>query len=144
MKRMRSIGALMVVLALVLSLGSVSAFAATPAAPDAEEATVETKSIAATNITLSGVYTVVADRSRTVFGDDIQIVCYNTNTLHHNDVRMKDANGNVIWEEYGAIDTNGSRIFYCGADVYTIEVRIGAKNIVGDMAPKVGSCNVFF
>lgn len=49
----------------------------------------------------------------------------------HTDIRMLDRNGNVIWEEFGAIPNNSVRTFYCGPNVYYVEARIGAINVLG-------------
>ena len=38
-------------------------------------------------------------------------------------IRMLGKNGNVLWEESGAIAGQGSRIFICGSDVYTIQIK---------------------
>ena len=74
----------------------------------------------------------------------ISVYCINTSTLHHNDVRMLDSSGNIVWEEYGAIDYSGSRSFWCGSNVYSIQIRVGAKNILGDLIPKFATCDVIF
>lgn len=73
---------------------------------------------------------------------NVSVYCYNTNSLQHNDIRMLDSSGNVVWEEYGAIDYSGSRTFWCGSNVYRIQIRVSGKNIVGDLMPKNGVCNV--
>lgn len=93
------------------------------------------------NVTLGSSYVTVLGNGA-CSNKNVTIICYNTSSLHHNDVRMKDSSGNVVWEEYGAIDYSSQRTFYCGSNVYSIEVRIGAKNILGDLVPKTGSCNV--
>ncbi len=41
----------------------------------------------------------------------------------HLDVRFIGKNGNVIWSECNAIDIYGTRTFYCGSDVYSIEAK---------------------
>lgn len=40
------------------------------------------------------------------------------------DVRMLDKNGNVVWSEENSVNTlNGARTFWCGKNVYTIQVK---------------------
>lgn len=99
---------------------------------------------AAKNVTISGGQYVEVLGGGACRNKNVTIECQNVVVLHHNDVRMRDINGNIVWEEYGAIGYNGSRTFWCGDNVYSIEVRIGAKNIVGDYIPKRGSCTVFW
>ena len=124
-KSIRTAFCLIAVLIVTLSFSS-TAFAATMA----------------NNITLGPDYVIVVGNGN-CSNKSVTITCYNNSTYHHNDVRMKDSNGNIVWEEYGAIDYSGQRTFYCGSNVYSIEVRVGAKNIIGDLLfPKVGSCNV--
>ena len=58
----------------------------------------------------------------------VYIACYNTSPgsltqVAASDIRMLDANGNVIWYEGGAVSGSGSRIFFCGSDVYSIQIR---------------------
>ena len=72
----------------------------------------------------------------------VSVYCINNNTLQHNDVRMLDSLGNVVWEEYGAIDYSGSRSFWCGSNVYSIQIRVAGKNIIGDLMPKFATCDV--
>lgn len=64
--------------------------------------------------------------STTGFGCNVFIKCSNTAmsgwTVVPCNIRMLGKNGNVIWEEDGAIPGLGSRIFICGKDVYTIQI----------------------
>ena len=59
----------------------------------------------------------------------VYIVSYNTSAssltqVVASDIQMLDANGNVIWYESGAVSGSGSsRIFFCGSDVYSIQIR---------------------
>lgn len=59
----------------------------------------------------------------------------------HADIRMKDKYGNVIWEEYGAVDYGSSRTFSLGSNVYSVEARIAGKDILGDLVPVSASIN---
>ena len=64
----------------------------------------------------------------TGFNCYVYIKCMNT-LINDNfevvpcDVRMLDKSGNVVWYESGAVPGQGSRIFWCGSDVYTIQIR---------------------
>ena len=49
---------------------------------------------------------------------------YSTNNIG---VRMLDQNGSVVWQDTGAQSANGSRIYNCGSNIYTIQI----KNQVG-------------
>lgn len=40
------------------------------------------------------------------------------------DIRMLGKNGNVIWAEDKACPGYGSRAFWCGSDVYTIQIKV--------------------
>lgn len=91
--------------------------------------------------TLYGSYTTVAT-STTGFNRNIRISCNNINVFHHNDVRMLDRNGNVIWEEYGAVAYNGSRRFWCGSNVYQVQVRVALQNVLGAATPLRAECTV--
>jgi hypothetical protein len=66
----------------------------------------------------------------------------NSHFAHHNDVRMLGQNGNVIWEEYGAVGYNGTREFWCGSDVYAIQTRVALANVLGIVTPLNAECNV--
>lgn len=73
----------------------------------------------------------------------IWVRVYNTSSLHHTDIRMLDANGNTVWEEFGAIDYSSSRQFWCGSNVYRLQARVGAVNILGDSPFKTAQCDVW-
>lgn len=44
--------------------------------------------------------------------------------LSRADIRMLGKDGNVVWEEAKACPGKGSRVFWCGSDVYTIQIRV--------------------
>lgn len=67
----------------------------------------------------------------------------NTNNQHHTDIRMLDKNGNVVWEEYGAIDYSSRRLLWCGSNVYHLQARVGAKTILGELINKFAICAVW-
>ena len=64
------------------------------------------------------------------FGCNVYIECTNFSNVPC-DIRMLDANGGLVWEESGAISINsifgsggnGSRTFWCGSNVYQIQIR---------------------
>lgn len=60
--------------------------------------------------------------STTGFNCNVFISCWNT-AVYRCDVRMLGRNGNVLWSESGAIGGRDNRIFKCGSDVYTIQVK---------------------
>ena len=53
------------------------------------------------------------------------------------------ATGNTVWEEFGAIDYSSSRQFWCGNNVYRLQARVGAVNILGDSPFKTAQCDVW-
>lgn len=61
------------------------------------------------------------------FNCNVMIKCENTVFvgfhISRNHIRMLGKNGNILWEEEGAIDGSSKRIFKCGSDVYTIQIR---------------------
>ena len=67
----------------------------------------------------------------------------NNSAYHHTDIRMLDENGQVVWEEYGAVDYSSARKFVCGSNVKEIHARVGAKNILGFGRPLVAFCTVW-
>lgn len=66
--------------------------------------------------------------STTGFGCNVSITSHNTGTIGlgiaKSDIRMFDRNGNQLWYESGAVLGSGvPRVFICGSDVYTIQIR---------------------
>lgn len=66
--------------------------------------------------------------STTGFNCDVWIGSYNTGTIGlvvaPSDIRMLGRSGNVVWQESGAVAGNGAqRQFWCGSDVYTIQIK---------------------
>lgn len=47
----------------------------------------------------------------------------NNSTVLGLDVRMLDKKGNVLWSQSEAVPGWGKRVFWCGKDVYKIQVR---------------------
>lgn len=66
--------------------------------------------------------------STTGFNCNVWIASYNTGTIGlivaPSDIRMLGRSGNVVWQESGAVAGNGAqRQFWCGSDVYTIQIK---------------------
>lgn len=66
--------------------------------------------------------------STTGFNCNVWIASYNTGTIGlvvaPSDIRMLGKSGNVVWQESGAVAGNGAqRQFWCGSDVYTIQIK---------------------
>ena len=40
------------------------------------------------------------------------------------DIRMLGKSGNIVWEEAKACPGYGTRVFWCGPDVYKIQIRV--------------------
>lgn len=62
------------------------------------------------------------------FGCNVSITSFNKGTIGlgiaKSDIRMLDRNGNELWYESGAVLGSGvARVFICGSDVYTIQIR---------------------
>ncbi len=56
------------------------------------------------------------------FNCNVTISCMNT-TVSACDICMLGKNGNIVWTENGAIGGASSRTFWCGSDVYEIQIR---------------------
>ena len=69
----------------------------------------------------SSKWTTVASSSKGI-NNDLTIFVHNT-SISTNHIRMLDRYGRVIWEENNAIGNSGSRVFWCGPDVYTVQLR---------------------
>ena len=54
----------------------------------------------------------------------------NNNGGSRNDVQMRNAQGNVVWEEWGAIGWNGQRNFDLGIDVASVWVRVNGSGSI--------------
>lgn len=123
MKRVRKKIVLLLVVVIVLAFASLTA------------------SAGSTSYTLSGDYQTVFSTGGGL-NRNITLECRNINIFHHNDVRMLDEHGDVIWESYGAVGYNGIRTFWCGSDVYVMQARVGAMNILGMVTPYRADCTV--
>ena len=40
------------------------------------------------------------------------------------DIQMLDSNDNVVWEEERSTPGNGTRVYWCGPDVYKIQIKV--------------------
>lgn len=119
---------LSVVMSLALAFGSTGAvvYAAEIDTPVVEEDIKEDKYYNGTVINTTWKTVAVASSG---FNCNVYINCRNTAflpnswTVSPTDIRMLGRNGNVVWEESGAVAGLGNRTFWCGSDVYTIQAR---------------------
>lgn len=61
------------------------------------------------------------------FNCKVYIECSNGYVTSNSNIRMLGADGQTVWEETGAQPASGSRVYDCGSNVYTIQI----KNQVG-------------
>lgn len=71
------------------------------------------------------------------------VEAFNINVYHAIDVRMLDKNGNVLWEKHAAIGPGATERFWCGPDVYVVQGRTVATNILGNLSNRISYCNVW-
>ena len=93
-------------------------------------------------IELDEVYRQLYTNRATGINASVEVQTYNIFGAHQTDIQMADANGNIVWEEIGAISPGGARTFQCGPDVVTIRARISCSNPLGYLQPRVGFCEV--
>ena len=66
--------------------------------------------------------------STTGFNCNVAVVNASTGTdglgILRADIRMLGKSGNVVWEESKACPGYGTRVFHCGSDVYTIQIKV--------------------
>lgn len=77
------------------------------------------------SVTVSTTWTTIATNSNG-FDCNVQITGYLTSVGERIDVRMLGKSGNVLWSEEDSCPGLSSRIYRCGSDVYTIQVRVDA------------------
>lgn len=65
--------------------------------------------------------------STTGFNCNVEISSWGTSVTTV-DVRMLGKNGNVIWCEYESFGSLSSRVYWCGSDVYKIQVSYHSGN----------------
>ena len=119
---------LTVVMSLAMAFGSIGtvAFAAELDTPVEEEEIEEATYYNGTVINTTWKTVAVASSG---FNCNVYIECMNTAflpdtwTVSPTDIRMLGSNGNVVWEESGAVPGLGNRTFWCGSDVYTIQAK---------------------
>ena len=58
------------------------------------------------------------------FNCNVEITGYLITLGHRIDVRMLDENGDELWAQNDSCPGLSSRVYRCGADVYSIEVRV--------------------
>ena len=82
-------------------------------------------------ITISTSWTTIAT-STTGFNRNVYIKSMNLGMdglrVLPTDIRMLDKNGNVVWSENGAVPGQGSRTFWCGSNIYTIQAKTQASS----------------
>lgn len=61
--------------------------------------------------------------STTGFNCNVEVNTLNAALPSTNHIRMLGKGGNVVWEENSAIGFSASRVFWCGSDVYEIQIR---------------------
>lgn len=74
----------------------------------------------------SSTWTTIAT-STTGFNCNVKISSLGT-SLTTVDVRMLGKNGNVVWCEYESFGSLASRVYWCGSDVYKIQVSYHSGN----------------
>lgn len=151
LKSMKSIGVLAlaaVMVALCISaVPPTNAYASEsnhtpPVVADSSAATAVAQSIYLGPIELDDVYRQLYTNRATGINANVEVQTYNIFGAHQTDIQMADANGNVVWEEAGAISPGGARTFWCGPEVVTIRARISCSNPLGYLQPRVGFCEV--
>ncbi len=88
-----------------------------------------TPRITSTNI--STTWTTVLSSS-TGFNRDVHVKAITTSTglleTVKCDIRLLDKNGNAVWSQNGAVPGNNvERTFWCGSDVYKVQMRTQAR-----------------
>lgn len=118
-------------LSMALLLGSsMSAFAAEPTATSS--AAVSTDVGASTHNNFQNGVAINSSKWTTIatsssgFNCNVYIYSLNAYPAATTHVRMLGKSGNSLWAENNAIGYQSSRIFWCGPDVYTIQVRTSA------------------
>ncbi|WP_413854683.1 hypothetical protein [Candidatus Ruminimicrobium bovinum] len=78
-------------------------------------------------IVTSTTWTTLAE-STTGFNRNVTVFNSSTGTdglgILRADIRMLGKNGNVVWSETKACPGYGTREFWCGSDVYKIQIRV--------------------
>lgn len=57
------------------------------------------------------------------FNRNVKVSTLNTIVASTNHIRMLGKDNNVVWQENNAIGFSSSRVFWCGSDVYKIQIR---------------------
>lgn len=58
-------------------------------------------------------------------------VCCNVIGVTRVDVRMLGKNNNVVWSESNSCPALSNRVYHCGADVYTVQVKVSTSSAYG-------------
>ena len=74
-------------------------------------------------VVVSNTWTTIATDSEG-FDCNVEITGYLTSIGPRIDVRMLGKNGQILWSENDSCPGLSSRVYSCGSDVYTIQVRV--------------------
>lgn len=75
------------------------------------------------HVNASSTWTTIATNTEG-FNCNVKITGYLMDLGARIDVRMLGKSGNVLWSEDNSSPGLASRVYYCGPDVYTIQVRV--------------------
>lgn len=130
---------------LVIIVGLTASSETAQAAEDTINNSISALSISPSSgtVVLNAVYRDVYRNDNGINGN-LTISTYGISNLHHVDIRMIGRNGQVLWEEYGAIDYNATRKFGCGNDVASVQARVASKNVFGEIMVEKGMCDYWF
>ena len=74
--------------------------------------------------TTTSYQTIASESTTSKTGLNRNIRIQNNNTsVARSDVRMLDKNGKVVWEGIGWLAVAENRVFWCGDNVYTVQIR---------------------
>ena len=66
--------------------------------------------------------------STTGFNKNVTVFNWSTGTdglgILRADIRLLGKNGNVVWSESKSCPGYGTRVYWCGTDVYTIQIKV--------------------
>ncbi len=123
-----------IALAMLFTTNAISTFAAETSTINSESSVVMESGISPYSNDYKGHYHNITTSWKTIatsttgFNCNVYIKCYGTDLSRLN-IRMLGKNGNVVWSENGAVPGLGSRTFWCGSDVYTIQASSQSSTI---------------
>lgn len=77
-------------------------------------------------VTVSNTWTTIASDTDG-FNCNVEITGLLTSVGPRIDVRMLGKSGNTVWSENDSCPGLSSRVYHCGSDVYTIQVRVDSE-----------------